>query len=134
MAAELLGSEVGEGDVHGDANHPGAEGGAAVPGGEALDDLHHGVLREVRGGVGVGDHAETDGVEPVLVAGEEGGEGVGVAGLDGGDEIGVGEGGGLWRGCARLVGLTRWASGHGRDGIKMGVGALRRGRIEKGVS
>ena len=50
-------TKVGDGEVHGDAGHPGCHGALALETVDILDDLKHGLLGELQGVIAVADHA-----------------------------------------------------------------------------
>jgi len=87
VLTESASPEGREAGVHGDADHPGGELASPVEVGEVLNDFDEGVLGGIAGGLAVVEHAETNGVELVLVAAEEFGPSVGLASADGGHEF-----------------------------------------------
>jgi hypothetical protein len=89
VAAELFGPELAQAHVHRHADHPGAELGAGVEAGEALDDFDEGILREIRRELAVADHADADGKEAVLIGGDERSPSVGLARANALDELQV---------------------------------------------
>ena len=92
-----LAAKVAEDDVHRDADRPGGELALGVKLREALDDFDQGVLGEVCGGLAIvgggAEHAEADGVEAVLMRGEELRDGEVIAFAGARDQVAIGR----WR-------------------------------------
>ncbi len=70
-AAVFGGAAMGEGEVDGDAEEPGVEGGFSFEFGDVLQTTDECFMYAVGGIVGMGDDAEDDGEETVLIAVDE---------------------------------------------------------------